>query len=71
VGVPLHEKRLSVRLRLLPLMTEFTHMAIAEDSLRTLRLFNTFLMQEQKRSAFPPTISSTLLEEWILTALPT
>ena len=52
-------------------MTEFTHIAIAEDSLRTLRVFNTFLMHEQKRSAFPPTISSTLLEEWILTALPT
>jgi hypothetical protein len=52
-------------------MTEFTHMAIAEDSLRTLRVFKTFLMHEQKRPAFPPTISSTLLEEWILTALPT
>jgi len=43
-------------------------MAIAEDS-DSLEVFRTFLMQEQNRLAIAATISSTLLEEWILTVL--
>ncbi len=69
LGVPLHENRFSVRLRLFPCITDFTQIAMAEDSLNR-RVFCTFLIQEQNRSGnLGPTISSTLLEEWILTVL--
>jgi hypothetical protein len=45
-------------------------MAIAEDSLLKRLVFHTFLIHEQKRSGIAGrTISSTLLEEWILTVL--
>ena len=76
LGVPSHEKRFSVRLRLLPCITDLTQIAIAEDSFGNLNVFLTFLIHEQNRSdSFlrvpfcPATISSTLLEEWILTVL--
>lgn len=73
MGLSLHEKRLRVRLRLVPCITDFTHIAMAEVDLN-LRVFCTFLIHEQNLSGigfFCPgrTISSTLLEEWILTVL--
>ena len=76
LDVPSHEKRFNVRLRLLPCITDLTQIAIAEDSFGNLDIFRTFLIHEQNRSdSFlrvpfcPVTISSTLLEEWILTVL--
>lgn len=73
VGFPLHEKRLRVRLRLAladPCITDFTQIAIAEDSFLNRLVFHTFLIQEQNLSRIGArTISSTLLEGWILTVL--
>jgi hypothetical protein len=73
-GFPLHEKRLRVRLRLLPCITDLTHIAMADDSFLMRSVFFTFLMHEQNLSGIgnrcpSRTISSTLLEEWILTVL--
>lgn len=66
-------------------MTDLTQIAIAEDSLGNWPDFQTFLIHEQNLSGsfllvsfacffvlvafFALTISSTLLEEWILTVL--